>query len=46
MIIIGGDKMNKILASDYDQTFYISDEDIEKNKKLVNQFQKLENLFV
>ena len=24
--------MNKILASDYDQTFYISDEDIEKNK--------------
>ena len=38
--------MNKILASDYDQTFYISDEDIEKNKKLVNQFQKLENLFV
>ena len=27
--------MRKILVSDYDQTFYLNDEDIEKNKKSV-----------
>ena len=32
--------MNKMLVSDYDQTFYISDENIENNKKYVNEFKK------
>ena len=32
--------MNKMLVSDYDQTFYISDEDIENNKKYVDEFKK------
>lgn len=38
--------MNKILVSDYDQTFYISDEDIEKNKIAVNEFRKQGNIFI
>ncbi len=36
----------KILVSDYDQTFYLSDEDIEKNKKAVDKFRKEGNIFV
>lgn len=32
--------MKKILVSDYDQTFYINDEDIQKNKIAVNKFMK------
>lgn len=36
----------KILVSDYDQTFYLSDEDIEKNKKSVDKFRKEGNIFV
>lgn len=36
----------KILISDYDQTFYINDEDIEKNKLLVKEFRKKGNIFV
>ncbi len=36
----------KILVSDYDQTFYINDNDIEKNKKAVEQFQNKGNIFV
>lgn len=38
--------MKKLLVSDYDQTFYINDEDIEKNKIAVNEFRKKENIFV
>lgn len=36
----------KILVSDYDQTFYINDEDIENNKKAVDKFRKEGNIFV
>lgn len=36
----------KMLVSDYDQTFYINDEDIEKNKKAVKEFQNRGNIFV
>lgn len=36
----------KVLVSDYDQTFYINDNDIEKNKKAVEQFQNKGNIFV
>lgn len=43
-LILGG-KM-KVLVSDYDQTFYINDNDIEKNKKAVEQFQNKGNIFV
>lgn len=38
--------MKKILVSDYDQTFYINDDDIEKNKTAVNKFRNNGNLFV
>lgn len=38
--------MRKILVSDYDQTFYLNDEDIEKNKKSVENFRKQENIFI
>lgn len=42
-----GEYMNKkILVSDYDQTFYLNDEDIEKNKKAVNIFRNEGNIFV
>lgn len=36
----------KILVSDYDQTFYLNDEDLEKNKIAVNSFRAKGNLFV
>lgn len=36
----------KILVSDYDQTFYLNDEDIEINKKAVDSFRKEGNIFV
>lgn len=36
----------KLLVSDYDQTFYINDEDIEENKKLVERFRKKGNIFI
>ena len=36
----------KILVSDYDQTFYLNDEDIEINKKAVAKFRKEENIFI
>lgn len=36
----------KILISDYDQTFYLNDEDIEINKKAVAKFRKEGNIFV
>ena len=38
--------MRKILVSDYDQTFYLNDKDIEKNKKSVEEFRKKGNIFV
>ena len=38
--------MRKILVSDYDQTFYLNDEDIEENKKSVENFRKQENIFI
>lgn len=38
--------MKKIIVSDYDQTFYINDEDIEINKKSVQSFRKKGNFFV
>ena len=38
--------MRKILVSDYDQTFYLNDKDIEKNKKSVENFRKQENIFI
>lgn len=37
--------MKKLLVSDYDQTFYINDEDIEKNKIAVNEFRNQGNIF-
>ncbi len=36
----------KIIVSDYDKTFYISDEDIEKNKIAVADFESLGNMFI
>ena len=36
----------KILVSDYDQTFYLNDLDIEINKKAVSKFRKEGNIFV
>ena len=36
----------KILISDYDQTFYLNDEDIEKNKAAVDKFRNEGNIFV
>ena len=38
--------MKKILVSDYDKTFYLNDEDIEKNKIAVEKFRKEGNVFV
>lgn len=38
--------MSKLLISDYDQTFYLNDEDIENNKIYVNKFIDSGNLFV
>ena len=38
--------MKKILVSDYDQTFYLNDEDIEKNKLAISKFREKENIFV
>lgn len=36
----------KLIVSDYDQTFYINDKDIEKNKKMVREFEKEGNIFI
>lgn len=36
----------KILVSDYDKTFYINDSDIELNKKYIDEFMSLGNLFI
>lgn len=39
-------KNKKVIVSDYDQTFYLNDEDIEKNKIAVSKFKEKENIFV
>lgn len=36
----------KIIISDYDQTFYINDEDIERNKVAVSKFEEKGNSFI
>lgn len=36
----------KIIVSDYDQTFYLNDEDIEKNKIAIKEFREKGNIFV
>lgn len=36
----------KILVSDYDQTFYLNDDDIEKNKIAIKSFREKGNIFV
>lgn len=36
----------KMLVSDYDQTFYINDIDIEKNKMAVSEFEAKGNFFL
>lgn len=38
--------MKKILVSDYDSTFFINDEDIQKNKEMVKKFQESGNIFI
>lgn len=38
--------MKKILASDYDNTFYINDQDIYRNIENVNKFRKKGNIFI
>lgn len=38
--------MKKIIVSDYDQTFYLNDDDMEINKKAVCRFRKEGNLFI
>ncbi len=38
--------MKKIVVSDYDQTFYINDDDIEINKKNIQNFREAGNLFI
>lgn len=35
-----------LLVSDYDQTFYLNDADMENNKKAVSQFRKKGNIFI
>ena len=38
--------MKKIVVSDYDNTFYRNDDDIEKNKLKVKEFMELSNIFI
>ena len=38
--------MKKIIVSDYDQTFYINNDDIEINKKNIQNFREADNLFI
>lgn len=38
--------MTKLLASDYDCTFYLNDDDMENNKIYVDKFMSLGNVFV
>lgn len=44
-----GKKLNdriKVLISDYDQTFYLNDDDIEINKEAIESFRKNGNIFI
>ena len=38
--------MKKMIASDYDRTFYLNDEDIEKNKIAIKKFMNLGHKFI
>ena len=38
--------MKKIIVSDYDQTFYLNDDDLYKNKEAVNECRKEGNIFI
>ena len=38
--------MKKVLISDYYQTFYLNDKDIEENKKVIKRFRELGNIFI
>lgn len=38
--------MKKVIVSDYDQTFYINDHDVEKNKIAIKEFMNKGNLFI
>ena len=38
--------MKKILASDYDGTFYTSDEEIYENINSVKEFRERDNIFI
>lgn len=38
--------MKKVIVSDYDQTFYINDQDVEKNKIAIKEFMSKGNLFI
>lgn len=40
------DSKEKILVSDYDQTLYLNDEDMEKNKIAIKKFRQKGNIFV
>lgn len=39
-------KHKKILISDYDQTLYLNDEDMENNKVAIKNFREKGNIFV
>ena len=39
-------KNKKIIATDYDGTFYLNDSDIMKNIQLVNKFREQNNIFI
>ena len=38
--------LRKMIVSDYDETFYLNDKDIENNKIAVDEFRKHGNIFV
>lgn len=38
--------MKKVLVSDYDQTLYLNDEDIEINKMAIRKFREAGNIFI
>lgn len=42
---MAGDTM-KVLVSDYDQTFYLNDDDLKKNKEAVKEFRNKGNIFI
>ena len=38
--------MIKVLASDYDKTFYLNDEDVKNNIQAIKEFRKENNIFI